>query len=122
MRLDAQLARTLEPVRGRPYLLFHDAFHYFEARYGSRRWRGDGRIRPAAWRAARGNLAREDQSGGAICVFSTPQFSPRLLPALTEGSPARSAVLDDLGRTSPGPGFTRHSLPKSRTASILPRP
>src|SRR5258705_173372 len=46
------------------------------------------------------------KGAGAICVFSTPQFSPRLLPALTEGSAARSAVLDDLGADIPeGPGL-----------------
>ena len=41
------------------------------------------------------------KAAGAICVFSTPQFSPRLLPALTEGSAARTAVLDDFGADIP---------------------
>jgi zinc transport system substrate-binding protein len=105
MRLDAQLARTLEPVRGRPYLLFHDAFHYFEARYGLSPM---GAVTVASDRppgVRRVEILRAKiKAAGAICVFSTPQFSPRLLPALTEGSPARSAVLDDLGADiPPGP-------------------
>ena len=105
MRLDAQLTRTLEPVRGRPYLLFHDAFHYFEARYGLSPM---GAVtvasdRPPGVRRVEILRARI-KAAGAICVFSTPQFSPRLLPALIQGSAARSAVLDDLGADiPPGP-------------------
>jgi zinc transport system substrate-binding protein len=102
MRLDAELARSLAPVRGRPYLLFHDAFHYFEARYGLSPM---GAVtvasdRPPGVRRVEILRARI-KVAGAICVFSTPQFSPRLLPALTEGSAARSAVLDDLGADIP---------------------
>jgi zinc transport system substrate-binding protein len=107
MRLDAELARNLEPVRATPYLLFHDAFHYFEARYGLSPM---GAVTVAADRppgVRRVEILRARiKAAGAICVFSTPQFSPRLLPALTEGSAAKSAVLDDLGADIPaGPGL-----------------
>jgi len=107
MRLDAELARNLAEVRGRPYLLFHDAFHYFESRYGLSPM---GAVTVASDRppgVRRVEMLRARIKGaGAICVFSTPQFSPRLLPALTEGSAARSAVLDDLGADiPPGPGL-----------------
>jgi zinc transport system substrate-binding protein len=102
MRLDAKLARNLEPVRATPYLLFHDAFHYFETRYGLSPM---GAVTVASDRppgVRRVELLRAKiKAAGAICVFSTPQFSPRLLPALTEGSAARSAVLDDLGADIP---------------------
>ncbi|HMI98196.1 MAG TPA: zinc ABC transporter substrate-binding protein [Micropepsaceae bacterium] len=107
MRLDAQLARSLAPVRATPYLLFHDAFHYFEARYGLSPM---GAVTVAADRppgVRRVEMLRARiKAAGPICVFSTPQFSPRLLPALTEGSAAKSAVLDDLGADiPPGPGL-----------------
>jgi zinc transport system substrate-binding protein len=102
MRLDAQLSRELEPIRPSPYLLFHDAFHYFEARYGLSPM---GAVtvasdRPPGVRRVEILRARI-KAAGAICVFSTPQFSPRLLPALIQGSAARSAVLDDLGADIP---------------------
>jgi zinc transport system substrate-binding protein len=32
--LDRDLTQTLAPLRGRPFLLLHDDFQYFEARYG----------------------------------------------------------------------------------------
>jgi zinc transport system substrate-binding protein len=107
MRLDAELTRSLAPIRATPYLLFHDAFHYFEARYGLSPM---GAVTVAADRppgVRRVEMLRARIKGaGAICVFSTPQFSPRLLPALTEGSAARSAVLDDLGADIlQGPGL-----------------
>jgi zinc transport system substrate-binding protein len=31
--LDTSLATQLAAVRGRPYIVFHDAYHYFDARY-----------------------------------------------------------------------------------------
>ncbi|HVZ90337.1 MAG TPA: hypothetical protein VG843_01710, partial [Rhizomicrobium sp.] len=35
--------------------------------------------------------------GRAVCVFREPQFSPRLIDSLVEGSRARIGVLDPLG-------------------------
>ena len=32
--LEADLGRELEPVRGRPFIVFHDAYQYLEHRYG----------------------------------------------------------------------------------------
>ena len=34
---------------------------------------------------------------GAACVFAEPQFEPRLVATVTEGTQAKSAVLDPLG-------------------------
>lgn len=119
MRLDAELARGLAPVRGRPYLLFHDAFHYFEAHYGLSPM---GAVtvasdRPPGVRRVEILRARI-KAAGAICVFSTPQFSPRLLPALTEGSAARTAVLDDFGADIP-PGPRLYEALLARIAETL---
>ena len=35
------------------------------------------------------------------CVFAPPQFSPRLVTALTEGVTLKRGTLDDLGATLP---------------------
>ena len=41
---------------------------------------------------------------GARCVFGEPQFPPALLATLTEGTGARTGVLDPLGAAlAPGP-------------------
>jgi zinc transport system substrate-binding protein len=107
MRLDAELRGALAPVRLRPYLVFHDAYHYFEAHYGLA---PSGAVtvasdRPPGVRRVE-ELRARIRAAGAICIFSTPQFSPRLVLALTEGSAARTAVLDDMGADlAPGPPF-----------------
>lgn len=96
--LDAQLTRRIEPARSQDYIVFHDAYQYFEARYGlspigsvsvaSDRPAGTRRIVEIR------NRIREAQ---VKCVFSPPQFSPRLIATLTENAGTRSAELDDLG-------------------------
>lgn len=41
---------------------------------------------------------------GARCVFAEPQFEPRLVGTIIEGTGARSGVLDPLGAgIAPGP-------------------
>ena len=76
-RLDAGLAETLLPVRSRPYIVFHDAFHYFELRYGLS---PAGAVTVAADRpagAARiAAIRRKIASTNAICVFSRHNSRP----------------------------------------------
>jgi zinc transport system substrate-binding protein len=104
-RLDEALERRLEPLRGRPFLVFHDAYRYLETRYGLH---SVGAVvtgperRPGARRVQ--ELRTEVRASGARCVFSEPQFRSSLLAVLTEDSQARAAVLDPLGADlEPGP-------------------
>lgn len=97
-RLDSELRAATAPLRGKPYILFHDAYRYFEERY---RLSPAGSVtvspeRPPGARRLTAIRARI-RSAGAICVFAEPQFEPRLLAALTEGTPARTGTLDPLG-------------------------
>jgi zinc transport system substrate-binding protein len=105
-RLDAELAAKLAPVRSRPYIVFHDAFHYFELRYGLS---PAGAVTVAADRPVGAGridaIRRKIASTNVICVFSTPQYSPKLIDTLPEGTSARVGVLDDLGADIP-PGPT----------------
>ena len=103
--LDARLTRTLAPLRDAPYVVFHDAYQGFERRYGLRAV-GAVTVSPGrAPGAARLVALRETiKRLGARCVFSEPQFPPRLVATVTEGTGARSAVLDPLGAdVAPGP-------------------
>jgi zinc transport system substrate-binding protein len=38
---------------------------------------------------------------GAVCVFAEPQFQPRLVETLVEGTGARAGTLDPLGADLP---------------------
>jgi zinc transport system substrate-binding protein len=104
-RLDRQLAGQLQPLAGVPYIVFHDAYPYLEHRYGLS---PVGAIsvspdRPPGARRLTEIRDRIEQSK-ARCVFSEPQFEPKLATLLSAGTGARSSVLDPLGADlPPGP-------------------
>lgn len=105
--LDATLAARLGPVRRTPYVVFHDAYQYFEARYGLQ---AVGSIVVAADRRPGIRRIQEIRARlketGAACVFAEPQFSPRIAATVVEGSGARIGVLDPLGSAlEPGSGL-----------------
>ena len=59
-------------------------------------------IPPGARRLAA--IRAEILDGDVVCVFSEPQFDPKLVSALTDGTAARSASLDPIGvDLEPGP-------------------
>lgn len=96
--LDAELKATLAPLKDKPFVVFHDAYQYFEARYdlsavGSITVSPDRRPsakRLSAIRAKIGGL-------GAACVFAEPQFEPALVQTVVEGTKAKTGVLDPEG-------------------------
>ncbi|PWV60567.1 zinc ABC transporter substrate-binding protein ZnuA [Plasticicumulans acidivorans] len=110
--LQEQLAKRVEAVRGRPYVVFHDAYQYFEARYGLQAVGSitvSPELKPSAQRlrAVREKIAQS----GARCVFAEPQFDPALIATLIEGTPARAGRLDPLGVDVPaGPAAYTQTL------------
>ncbi|MBB6252671.1 zinc ABC transporter substrate-binding protein [Nitrospirillum iridis] len=103
--LDAEIGAILAPVGAKPFVVFHDAFHYLEARY---RLDGVGAItlnpevRPGAARLSQ--LRARIQASGATCVFAEPQFETALIGTLVEGTRAKRGVLDPEGALlPPGP-------------------
>ncbi len=96
--LDAELAASLASIQDRPFVVFHDAYQYFERRYGLNRI-GVLAIHPEAPPGARHLAALREviAEHGAVCVFAEPQFEPKLIRALVEGSAAHTATLDPLG-------------------------
>jgi|TARA_R110000796_G_scaffold88164_3_gene189752 zinc transport system substrate-binding protein len=96
--LDARLKDRLEPLQDRAYFVFHDGYGYFEDHYGLRP-RGifslSHEVQPGARHI---NLLRQQlQKAGASCVFSEPQFTPRLIDSLTRDLPVEKGELDPLG-------------------------
>lgn len=100
--LDKRLKAQLAGVSERPYIVFHDAYHYFEQAYNLH---PAGAIavspnrRPGARRII--EIRRAIRDSGAACVFSEPQFRPAIVDVVLEGSGARHGVLDPLGSTLP---------------------
>jgi len=96
---------VLAPVRDRPFVVFHDAYRYFENRFGLAA-AGAITVRPDIAPGARRVAEIRDRIGalGAVCVFTEPQFEPRVIAAVTEGTAARPGILDPLGAgLDPGP-------------------
>ena len=54
----------------------------------------------------------------AACVFSEPQFTPRLLDTVIEGSSARPGVLDPLGVDHPAGPDAYFSLMRTLAKSL----
>jgi zinc transport system substrate-binding protein len=98
--LAAGLDTEMQPLRDVPFVVFHDAYQYFENRFGLN---GVGAItvspdiQPSAKRLT--ELRRKIKSLKAVCVFAEPAFQPNLVAAVTEGTSARSGTLDPEGST-----------------------
>lgn len=96
--LEAELAATLAPVADKPFIVFHDAYQYFEARFGLT-LAGSVTVTPEVMPGAAriDELKAKIAELGATCVFAEPNFEPTIIAAITEGSPAKSGVLDPEG-------------------------
>lgn len=104
--LDAELNVTFKGLSDRPFIVFHDVTQYLEKRYGLD---GLGAVTlsperpPGAKRLS--EIREKIKDAKAICVFSEPQFPPKLIEMLTEGTEAKGGVLDEIGAAiPPGPG------------------
>ena len=114
LALDLALADRLKGLRGSQYVVFHDAYQYFEKRYGMDHAAAlalDPSRTPGARRIHEvRTIIRET---GALCVFSEPQFRPAIIDTLIEGTEARHAVLDPVGADiEAGPGAYPELLQK----------
>ena len=96
--LDRELGAKLVRVRRIPFVMFHDAFQYFELRYrlssvGS--MLNNPEHLPGAKRIQA--LRTQIRDLGVRCIFQEPQFESALVKTLSEGTAARIAVIDPLG-------------------------
>jgi zinc transport system substrate-binding protein len=96
--LESELATMLAPVADKPFIVFHDAYQYFEARFGLN-LAGSVTVTPEVVPGA----ARIDElkakltTSGATCVFAEPNFEPAVISAIIEGTAAKAGVLDPEG-------------------------
>lgn len=105
--LDNDLKGELAGVRGRPFIVFHDATQYLEARYGLAA-AGSITISPEVPPSAKRltEVRQKLKALGAICVFAEPRVQQKLLATVTEGTAARSATIDpEALLLKPGPGL-----------------
>lgn len=117
--LDAELRRRLAPLAGIPYVVFHDAYRYFEAAYGlapvgSVTLDADRKPGARRVRAVRQRIAALQ----ARCVFREPQFEAAIIATLVAGTGARIGTLDPLGAALPPGGDFYPALLRGMAASL----
>lgn len=93
-----EVEATIAPVKGKPFIVFHDAYQYFEHRFDITA-AGSITVSPDAIPGVKrlAEIREKVQDLGVICVFSEPQFEPKLVTLAIEGSAAKTGVLDPLG-------------------------
>jgi zinc transport system substrate-binding protein len=103
--VSADIAKELEPAKGKPFIVFHDAYQYFEKRFGLDAAGSISDISAQAPSAERLKEVRDKLAATkAQCVFREPQYDDKVVAVVIEGSAARSGVLDGLGaELTPGP-------------------
>jgi zinc transport system substrate-binding protein len=100
--LDKEIAATVSTVKDKPFIVFHDAYQYFEHRYHIR-VAGSITVSPETIPGAErvSEIHKKVGDLGATCVFAEPQFEPRLVDVVIEGTKAKSGVLDPEAATLP---------------------
>ncbi|CCM75947.1 zinc ABC transporter substrate-binding protein ZnuA [Rhizobium mesoamericanum] len=93
--LDKEITAIVSPVKDKPFIVFHDAYQYFENRYHVR-VAGSITVSPETVPGAERIAEIKKKVGelGATCVFAEPQFQPRLVDVVIEGTKAKAGVLD----------------------------
>lgn len=101
--LDEEIAALLEPVKGAPFVPFHDAWPYFARRYGLNLVLS---LEPFPGREPSPKYVADAVAAvkavGAKAVFAERQLNPRSAEVVAESAGVVVAVLDPIGG-APGP-------------------
>jgi zinc transport system substrate-binding protein len=97
-KTSAEITASLEPIKDKPYVVFHDAYQYFENRFGLNAAGSISDISAQAPSAERLSEVRHKiEETKAACVFREPQYDSKVVSTVIEGSSAHEGVLDPLG-------------------------
>ncbi|MDC3273514.1 zinc ABC transporter substrate-binding protein [Alphaproteobacteria bacterium] len=96
--LKMELIKELSPIKNKPYIVFHDAYQYFEKTFelnavGSVALEGDIASSPKQISFIKDKIIKSKAS----CVFQEPQFDSKLVKIVVEGTNAKIGTLDPLG-------------------------
>ena len=93
-------------VRGKSFIVFHDAYQYFEKRFkipASGSVLAHSGQAPSAKRLYQ--IRKKILNKNSVCVFREPQFDAKLAESLVNGTGARIGTVDPIGISlKPGPG------------------
>ena len=107
--LEKEVAAALEPLHGAGFIVFHDAYQYFEARFGIEAAGAIALGDASTPGAARLRAVRETvRDTGAACIFLEEQQPEKLAHTVAEGLSVKIGKLDPIGATIP-PGPTLYA-------------
>jgi zinc transport system substrate-binding protein len=117
--LEADLAESLAPVRGRRFVVFHDAYRYFETAFGleavaaltDEPGEPIGGCRLAEVRA-------RAEADGAVCVFADAQAPEGAVTGIARDLGLKPGVLDPLG-AGLEPGVDSYAILLKRLAEAF---
>ena len=104
---DLLIKSMLEPVRNKPYIVFHDAYQYFEKAY-SLKSVGSILVDPELPASAKRiiKIRSKIKSLNAHCVFKEPQYRAKIVKTVIDGTTTKIGILDPLGADiKSGPGM-----------------
>ena len=110
--LKAEVSSLLESIRGKKFIVFHDAYQYFEKTFdisasGAISLGDASKPSPARVAEIQGRIQEESID----CVLSEPQFNKGLVATVMAGSNAKTSVIDPLGvGLTPGPDLYSHLI------------
>ena len=96
--LVSEVNSILDPIRDKKFVVFHDAYQYFERDFGIS---ASGAISlgdasdPSPARLS--EIRRRVVDEAVQCVLAEPQYDPGLVKSVVEGTDAKTTVIDPLG-------------------------
>ncbi len=96
--LATDISKTLSGVQGRSFIVYHDAFQYFENDFnftaaGSISPSDAAPVSPARIAAIRSMIEKE----GIDCILSEPQYSQGLIQSVSSGTEVNLGIIDAIG-------------------------
>ncbi|MDB6096136.1 MAG: hypothetical protein JWM09_414 [Francisellaceae bacterium] len=96
--LNKEIKNNLIPFRQSKFIVFHDAYQYFEKRYHLQTL-GSIVLHPEIPPSAKHlkTLQEKIKKSHTTCVFTEPQFQPKIIDSLIKDLPLNKGMLDPIG-------------------------
>lgn len=94
-KTDQSIKADLASVKDYPFIVFHDAYQYFEKSYGLNA-AGSITINPETAPSAERivELKQKVKDAKVECIFTEPQFDPKVVNIIAEGLAVKTVALD----------------------------
>jgi zinc transport system substrate-binding protein len=96
-QFDASIKQKLAPYSNTPFIVFHDAYQYFEKHYGLH---SVGTLTLSSevplGAATLSNIAKAVREHKVHCMFTEPQYDPKRMQVIAEHTNSSVSVLDPL--------------------------